>query len=270
MSRDDAAAPALRIAIWSGPRNLSTALMRSFENRGDCAVADEPLYAHYLAATGLPHPGREQVIAAGDTDAARVIQALVHGPVPDGRPLWYQKHMTHHLLPALPRGWVAALANVFLIRDPALVVASYLRTREAATPDDLGVPQQAALFDAECDRLGRAPPVIDAEAFLHDPRGHLGRLCTALGIGFTPRMLAWPAGRRASDGVWAPHWYAAVVASTGFEAPRERPLPLEGEAARVADACRPAYERLAAVARAQAAEGAEGAAVQRSGAMPPA
>jgi hypothetical protein len=233
----------LRIAAWSGPRNISTAMMRAWENRGDCAVSDEPLYAHYLAATGLDHPGRDEVIAAGDTDWRRVAAALA-GPVPDGRPLWYQKHMAHHLLPGIDTGWLHALTHIFLIRDPALVVDSYLKSRSTVAPEDIGLLQQARLFDEVAGRLGAAPPVIDGERFLHDPQAQLRALCARLGVDFTPRMLAWPAGPRASDGVWAPHWYAAVWRSTGFEPPRVRAPRLDAHAARVAEACRPAYERL--------------------------
>jgi hypothetical protein len=236
--------PPLRIAAWSGPRNISTAMMRAWENRGDCAVSDEPLYAHYLQATQLDHPGRDEVIAAGETDARRVIEALTSGPVPDQRPLWYQKHMTHHLLPGMDTGWVHALSNVFLIRDPALVVASYVKSRAQVVAGDIGLLQQARLFDEVAQRLGHAPPVIDADRFLRDPRGALQRLCATLGIAFSERMLSWPSGPRASDGVWAPHWYAAVWQSTGFEPWRERRVELQGEAARAAEACRPAYEAL--------------------------
>jgi hypothetical protein len=234
----------LRVAAWSGPRNISTAMMRAWENRGDCAVSDEPLYAHYLQATQLDHPGRDEVIAAGDTDWRRVVDALTTSPVPDERPLWYQKHMTHHLLPGMETGWVHGLANVFLIRDPALVVASYVKSRASVAADDIGLLQQARLFEEVAQRLGHAPPVIDAEDFLRDPRAQLQRLCARLGIAFSERMLSWPAGPRASDGVWAPHWYAAVWRSTGFEPWRERHVELKGEAARAAEACRPAYEAL--------------------------
>jgi Sulfotransferase domain len=233
------------VAAWSGPRNISTAMMRAWENRGDCAVSDEPLYAHYLAATGLDHPARDEVIASQDTDWRRVV-ARLGGPVPDGRAVWYQKHMTHHLLPGMDSGWVHGLRNVFLIRDPALVVASYVKSRARVVAGDIGLLQQQRLFDEVADRLGHAPPVIDAERFLHDPRGQLERLCARLGLPFSDRMLHWPAGPRASDGVWAPHWYAAVWASTGFEAPRERTVRLEGEAARAADACRAVYHHLLA------------------------
>lgn len=233
----------MRIAMWSGPRNISTAMMRAWENRGDCAVSDEPLYAHYLAATGADHPGRAEVIAAGDTDWRRVVADLL-GPVPDGQPLWYQKHMTHHLLPQMERGWIDGLTNILLIRDPAEVVASYLRARGTVSAQEIGLPQQAELFARLADRAGRAPPVIDAGEFLRDPEGHLRAVCALLGIAFTERMLRWPAGPRASDGVWAPHWYQAVWRSTGFEAPREKPVEPAREGARVVDECRGIYESL--------------------------
>jgi len=233
----------LRVAMWSGPRNISTAMMRAWENRGDCAVSDEPLYAAYLAATGLDHPARDEVIAAGEIDPDRVVASLL-GPVPGAQPIWYQKHMSHHLLPGMAHEWIHALANVLLIRDPAEVVASYVKSRATVTPEDIGLPQQALLFDELADRAGTAPPVIDAAEFLQAPEAHLRALCAWLGIDFTERMLAWPAGPRDTDGVWAPHWYDAVWRSTGFEPWRPREVRLEGEAARVADACRPAYERL--------------------------
>jgi hypothetical protein len=233
----------LRVAMWSGPRNISTAMMRAWENRGDCAVSDEPLYAAYLAATGLDHPGADEVIRAGETDWRRVV-AVLTGPVPRGQPVWYQKHMTHHLLPGMETAWVHELSNVFLIRDPAAVVASYLKSRGTVTPEDIGLLQQVDLFDAVQARTCQVPPVIDADAFLRDPRAHLEALCRVLGLGYTDRMLHWPAGPRASDGVWAPHWYDAVWKSTGFEPWRPREVSLDAAAMRVADACRPAYERL--------------------------
>ena len=233
----------LRIAMWSGPRNISTAMMRAWENRGDCAVSDEPLYAAYLAATGLDHPGRDEVIAAGDTDWRRVARALT-GAIPGDRPLWYQKHMSHHLLPGMTHDWIHGLRNVFLIRDPAEVVSSYLKSRATVTPEDIGLLQQGQLFDEIVARGGTAPPVIDAGDFLRAPEAHLRSLCKWLGIEFNERMLHWPAGPRDSDGIWAPHWYDAVWKSTGFEPWQARDVHLDGETARVAEACRPVYERL--------------------------
>ena len=239
-------APPLRIAMWSGPRNISTALMRAWEQRGDCAVSDEPLYAHYLAATGLDHPAAVEVIRAGDADAQRVAAALANGPVPGGRPVWYQKHMSHHLLPGMDRNWVQAVHNIFLIRDPALVVASYLKSRAVCAPADIGLLQQAELFDEVAQRLGRAPLVVDGERFLQDPARHLQAICANTGVPYMDRMLHWPPGRRDSDGVWAPHWYAAVWRSTGFEPWRAREAVLDDAGQRVAEACRSAYEGLLA------------------------
>ena len=235
----------VRVAMWSGPRNISTAMMRAWENRPDCVVSDEPLYAAYLATTGLDHPGRDEVIAAGDTDWRSVVDGLL-GPAPGGRAIWYQKHMSHHLLPGMDTGWIAGLRNVFLVRDPAEVVASYIKSRADVAPADIGLQQQARLFDETCERDGVAPPVIDAGDFLRAPELHLRAICAWLGIGFEPAMLRWPAAPRDSDGVWAPYWYAHVRASTGFDPPRpkDEALELAGEAARVADACRPAYEHL--------------------------
>jgi hypothetical protein len=226
----------VRLAMWSGPRNISTALMRSWENRPDTRVIDEPFYAYYLQETGSDHPGREEVIAAGETSWQRVVEELT-APV-DG--ICYQKHMTHHLLPQLPRDWIASLTNVMLIRDPTEVVASYVRSRADVDVNDIGVVQQAALHD----QLGGDVPVIDAADFLGDPEGYLRWLCDFIGVDFTDRMLRWPAGPRDSDGVWAPYWYDGVLASTGFEAYRPREIDLEGTARDVADASRPHYERM--------------------------
>jgi hypothetical protein len=226
----------VRLAVWSGPRNISTALMRSWENRPDTHVVDEPLYAYYLHETGLDHPGREKVIAAGETSLREVVEQLT-GPV-EG--VFYQKHMAHHLLPKTPRDWIPALTNVLLIRDPAEVVASYLRSRAAVTVEDIGVVQQTALYD----QLAGDVPVIDAADFLRDPEGYLRWLCDHIGVAFTERMLHWPAGPRDSDGVWAPYWYDAVLASTGFEPYRPRSVELSGAAVEVAEQARAHYERL--------------------------
>jgi hypothetical protein len=211
---------AVRIAMWSGPRNLSTAMMRAFENRPDCAVVDEPFYAAYLAATGLEHPMREAVLASQPTDWRAVAAGLL-GAVPGGRAVFYQKHMTHHMLPGFGRDWMLACRNAFLIRDPAAVLRSYVARRESVTLEDIGLPQQVTLFDAACDRLGVAPPVLDAADVRENPEGALRALCVALGISFLPQMLRWPPGPRGTDGVWAPAWYEDVYRSTAFAPPGE-------------------------------------------------
>ena len=218
-------------------------MMRSFENRGDCAVTDEPLYAHYLRETGVDHPGREEVIAHHEPDWERVAAWLL-GPVPDERPVWYQKHMAHHLLPGIDRGWVAGLTNCFLIRDPAEVITSFIKIAPDPRAEDLGLPQQLELFEAEQRRTGQTPPVIDGADVLGDPSGTLRALCDRVGIPFTDRMLRWPPGRRESDGVWAKHWYASVEKSTGFEPYKpkgeEVPVHLRG----VLEVCRGIYDTL--------------------------
>ncbi len=228
----------VRIAMWSGPRNISTAMMRSFGNRPDCGVIDEPFYAAYLHATGIDHPMRADILASQPIDPREVAASLC-GDAPGGKPVFYQKHMTHHMIPAFDLGWMAGCKNVFLIRAPARVVASYARKREQATLADLGFVRQAELFAREADRLGAPPPVIDADDLLANPRALLGRLCDALDIVFYEQMLRWPPGRRRSDGVWAPHWYEAVERSTGFEAP---PPPAEANA--LAEEARPYYEEM--------------------------
>jgi hypothetical protein len=226
----------VRVAIWSGPRNISTALMRSWENRPDTRVVDEPLYAYYLNETGLNHPVREEIVAAGETNWQTVVAELT-APAPG---VYYQKHMTHHLIPQLPRDWIPALTNVLLIRDPAEVVASYVRSRADVVAEDIGLVQQSELYD----QLGGAVPVIDAADFLREPAGYLRWMCDHAGVEFTDRMLHWPAGPRDSDGVWAPHWYGAVLASTGFEPYRPRTVELTGAAFAAAEESRPHYERL--------------------------
>ncbi len=233
----------LRVAMWSGPRNISTALMRAWENRDDCAVWDEPLYGYYLARTGLPHPGANEIIDAWGTDADAIIARCV-GDAPDGSAIFYQKHMTLHLLPELDRAWLARLHNCFLIREPEAVIASYSAVRADVTLDDIGFVQQAELFDTVRELCGETPVVIDSREFLEAPEAMLRALCERLEIAFTPQMLSWPPGARASDGVWGRHWYEAVWRSTGFAPYREKTVRLSARNAAIAEAARPHYERL--------------------------
>jgi hypothetical protein len=228
--------------MWSGPRNISTAMMRAFENRGDTVVVDEPLYAAYLARTGIEHPARDAVIASQPTDLRAAVDALFE-PLPPGFTVLYAKHMAHHVSREMDLDWTLRCRNVLMIRDPAEVVASYVRAREACEPEDIGLPQQEWLCEL-WDGHDVEVPVIDAGDFLEEPEAHLRWLCGWLGIPFTERMLSWPPGPRPSDGVWAPHWYAAVWRSTGFESRRPRHESLSGHDAEVAEACRPTYEAL--------------------------
>ena len=203
--------------MWSGPRNLSTAMMYSFAARDDCAVWDEPFYAAYLSASGAEHPMREQVLQQHEADVERIVSGCL-GPVPKGKPLFYMKHMPHHMMPNFPLDWAVGCVNVHLIRHPARVIASYLQKRCDVTMEDIGFEAQLRIFRA----LGG--PVIDSADIRQAPGQLLPRLCSRIGIAYTDAMLSWPQGGRSEDGVWAAHWYGAVHASTGFAGP-EGPLP---------------------------------------------
>src|SRR6056297_2579267 len=243
----------MRIAMWSGPRNLSTAMMYAFGARSDFAVVDEPFYAAYLSQTGLDHPMHKAILASQSTDPAQVIEQLL-GPVPGGKPHFYQKHMSQHMISGMPRDWVTQLTNVFLIRHPARVAASFSAKYDNPTLADIGFVQQAELYEYLVAE-GQSPVVIDSADIRRDPEAMLKRLCAALGLDWTPAMLTWPRGGHADDGVWAPHWYAAVHDSTGF-APAEGPPPaLDGPRADLAEAAMPAYARLRAVALSPRAAG---------------
>lgn len=235
----------MKIAMWSGPRNLSTAMMYSFSARGDCVVWDEPFYAAYLDTTGIDHPMRDAIIAEHEPDADRVA-SICKGPVPQGKKYFYQKHMTMHMVEGFDRRWMRSCQNVFLIRHPARVVASYAKKRQGATLEDIGFIQQEQLFNEVAGWSGAPPLVIDSDDIRADPVGMLQKLCMALEIPFTRKMLQWPAGGNDADGIWASHWYGAVHRSTGFDG-AEGPLPaLGGAYAEIAAQALPYYEKLSA------------------------
>lgn len=229
----------MRIAMWSGPRNLSTAMMYAFGNRADFAVWDEPFYAPYLAATGLDHPMRDAIIAAHENDPAKVAARCI-GSIPGKKPHFYLKVMPHHMIDGFPLDWAQDCVNIHLIRHPARVIASYGAKREEVTSSDIGFAQQAAMYD----RLGGL--VIDSADIRNDPEEMLQLMCDAIGLTFDPAMLSWPAGGHTDDGVWASHWYGTVHKSTGFAGP-EGPLPnLTGRDAALLAQALPHYEKLAA------------------------
>lgn len=230
------------LAMWSGPRNISTAMMYAFGNRSDCVAWDEPFYAFSLLHHGNDHPMRGEIIAANETGWDRLVKRCL---APAAKPLFYQKHMTHHMLPGFDRSWILGLTNAFLIRAPERVLASYTKKWSEVSLRDIGFAEQAEIFDMVAQSRGTAPPVIDAEDVLADPRGTLAALCVACGIGFDEAMLSWPSGPKPFDGNWAPHWYNAAWASTGFAPPSDRPPePLPPQLARIADGARPHYEAL--------------------------
>jgi hypothetical protein len=220
-------------------------MMRSFGSRADTLVSDEPFYGCFLRDSGADHPMRDEVIAAMDCDWRSVMAAL-RRPAPDGSPIWYQKHMWHHMVGPVGYDDFVGFTHAFLIREPERMVASYLRKRDTAAFEGFGLDRQMEFFEREAGRLGHAPPVIDANDVLVNPPGVLSKLCDALGIPWDMAMLSWPPGRRETDGPWAPHWYGAVEASTGFGPPETSRVDLPDDARRLADRCRPYYERLAA------------------------
>jgi hypothetical protein len=247
----------LRLAMWSGPRNISTAMMRSWGNRDDTVVCDEPLYPYYLNATRKPHPGLEEVIAAGETDWRQVVEWLTASSplspggrgaggegASGGKRVFYQKHMTHHLLPEVSREWLGRVTNCFLIRHPREMLASYVKIVEAPELLDTGFPQQTEIFEWVRGHTGRVPPVLDSADVLRDPRRMLGLLCDALGIEFQEAMLAWPPGPRATDGVWAKHWYGEVEKSTGFRPYQPKQIDLPEWLQPIYRQCLEHYERL--------------------------
>ena len=234
----------VRIAMWSGPRNISTAMMRAWGNRHDTFVVDEPFYAYYLHATGREHPGRDEVIAEGEIDWRKAIAQLT-GPVPNEQRIYYQKQMTHHLLPEIERDWLANVRNCFLIRDPAEVIVSYMKKNNDPTLEDIGFIQQTEIFDWVCKHDRAIPPVVDAHDVLEDPAKVLRLLCEAVAVEFTEAMLSWPPGLRETDGIWAKHWYGEVATSTSFRKPscRER-QPVPERLRKIYEHARECYERL--------------------------
>ena len=233
----------LRIAMWSGPRNMSTTMMRSFGARADTSCVDEPFYAAYLSTKNIVHPMQNEILAAQSSDPAVVADQLVNGT--HAAPIFYQKQMTHHILDSFPTEWMRDIHHhVFLIRHPARVIASYARKMETMTLEAMGFPQQSRIAETVSDLAGRSPIVVDSDDVLRNPEGMMKSICKALDIAWDEAMLNWTAGSKAEDGAWAPHWYDKVNASTGF-GPPPGPLPqLTGSQADHLEAALPLYDAL--------------------------
>ena len=213
--------------MWSGPRNISTAMMRAWGNRADTAVIDEPFYAFYLRATGKQHPDAAEIIAKGETDWRKIVMHLTKKPIPDKKRIFFQKQMTHHLLPEINREWIVGFTNCFLIRDPREVILSYIKKNRDPDLEDLGFVQQCEIFNFVRKQTKSVPPVMDADEVLRNPGRMLRLLCAGIGVEFDKAMLSWLPGLRETDGIWAKHWYDAVARSTSFEPyePREGKVP---------------------------------------------
>lgn len=232
-----------RVAMWSGPRNISTAVMRSWGSRSDTIVCDEPLYAHYLLASGADHPGASEVVAHHEVNLEKVVHWLL-GPLPPGKSVFYQKHMAHHLLPGMDLNWIDSLTNCFLIREPSEMITSLTRVLPNPGLAETGLPQQVDLFDKERQRTGRTPPVLDAGDVLENPERLLKLLCDSLGVDFSPAMLTWESGVRDTDGVWGKYWYEKVWKSSGFAKYSHKLARVPPRFSGLLAECRGLYERL--------------------------
>ncbi len=233
-------AQGVTLAMWSGPRNISTAMMRAWENRTDSRVWDEPFYANYLSQTGIDHPMANEVIATYDSDVSRLVKAA--SVIPDAG-VFYQKHISTHMLPHIPLEWISGIEHMFLIRDPAYMVASYAVKREKLTAEDFGYAELTRVYDAVIDS-GYTPLVIESSHFLDKPALYLQTMCETVGVEYQDRMLKWPAGERDSDGLWHAHWYDSVKKSTGFGPARTQSQELDAAQKKLVHECMPHYEKL--------------------------
>ena len=216
----------IRIAMWSGPRNISTAMMRSWESRSDTFVIDEPFYPYYLSQTDVDHPGREEVIDKGELDKGKVSKGLTTD-MQEGCSIYYQKHITHHLLPSISREWMKKVRNCFLIRNPKDMIISYSKVHPELNMHLLGLTEQYEIFEYVKEITGEIPPIIDSKDVLLNPRGVLRQLCDKIGVTFSEEMLTWARGKRETDGLWGKYWYNNVISSTGFNRykPKSEELP---------------------------------------------
>lgn len=231
-----------RICMWSGPRNISTAMMRSWENRPDTQVVDEPFYAFYLAQTHSPHPCFDDVLASQPNDYDEVVHNLTQTPCDND--IFYQKHMTHHMLEGCDLSWTKDLLHCFLIRDPRQVVSSYSKKRDECTVEDIGIIRQWQLYEQICGITDKPVPIIDSNDVQNHPYEILSQVCDVFEITFLRSMLNWPTGSRDSDGVWASHWYEAVEKSTGFTPYRHNEIELTDEQNDVVSQVMPYYQQM--------------------------
>ena len=225
----------MKIAMWSGPRNLSTAMMYSFGNRDDFDALDEPFYAPYLAQSGIEHPMGSEIMRAHETDPNKVPQQFN----PHSERHLYMKHMPHHMLADFPIDWAQDCINIHLLRHPARVIASYSAKRGEVTTEDIGYAQQLKIYE----KLGGI--VIDSADIRANPERALRKLCSEIGLNFDPAMLSWASGPRTYDGIWAAHWYGAVHKSTGFAKPEAEVPKIDPALTSILRNVMPIYQELA-------------------------
>ena len=204
------------IAMWSGPRNLSTALMYSFENRGDTKIEDEPFYGYFLSNNQIMHPDRDVIINIMETDKYKLISYLSDIENLQNERIWYQKQMTHHINITDDISWIKHITNCFLIRDPMDVIISYKKIYSEVSMNLIGLEQQNKIFDYVLNNINDKPLVIDAHDLRNDPENILKKACQKLNIKFTKKMIQWTAGPKKNEGVWGEYWYQNVWNTTSF------------------------------------------------------
>ncbi|HIA07357.1 MAG TPA: sulfotransferase family protein [Flavobacteriales bacterium] len=229
-----------KIALWSGPRNISTALMYSFANRSDTAVVDEPLFGYFLKHTGVWRPSRKEVLATMETNAINIMDTLLNPPT--DMPVYFMKHMANHLID-LNLDFLANFENVLLIRDPKDMLLSYSKNVKEPTLLDTAYKMQVDLLDFFTER-GMPYVILNAKNVLLNPERQLKILCEKLNISFQDSMLEWEAGSRQEDGIWAKYWYDSVHKSTGFGAYREKDQELPLNLISLYDECMYYYAKL--------------------------
>ena len=229
--------------MWSGPRNISTAMMRSWGSRSDTFVIDEPYYAHYLSQNELDHPGRDEVIQEGELDSEKVSRRLVND-TKDSCSIYYQKHITHHLLDSIDREWMKSVINCFLIRDPKDMIISYSKVHPNLNMHLLGLEEQNEIFEYVKNITGEIPPIVDAKDVLLNPRNILSKLCGNIGITFSEEMLSWSRGPRDTDGNWGKYWYKNVMNSTGFNEYKSKKEDVPKEYEQLYQKCYILYKKL--------------------------
>ena len=232
----------MNLAVWSGPRNISTALMYSFGNRDDFEIIDEPFYSNYLIETGLDHPMREEIILSQPENVDQIILTLSQKRTIGGKSL-YQKHMSQHMTNSIPRNWFDQVKHIFLLRHPARVISSFSKKYDNISESDIGFKKQVELF-SEVIKQGLDPIVVNSEDIRKSPEQTITKICKRLNIGFQKSMLSWPKGGNKDDGVWASHWYESAHESTGFSSPESRLPVLEGTNLKLVEASLPLYRAL--------------------------
>ena len=229
--------------MWSGPRNLSTALMRSFENRTDTAVIDEPFYAYFLKQTNLNHPGKNEIISTLDSNWDNIVLKIT-GQIPQNKSIWYQKHMAQHNLEGCDLNWIKSFHNCILIRDPKYVIPSYNKEYPLSDEKLLGYCQQLNLIRILEDEESITPPIFDATDILEKPEQALKKICISVGIRFSQKMLKWPKGKRKSDGIWAKYWYRNVENSSGFQPFQKKNIIIDKRLTPLYDKCLVSYNSM--------------------------